>query len=116
LEYVQKGEKFTVLDPALPAEKPSKPPRILINSAGSVGGLILGLLAALATEFFGMSIISPQDITSASGLAVLGVIPIIQTQADRRARKRWMLVATTSAVVAVLACGAMVVYHYRGQI
>jgi polysaccharide biosynthesis transport protein len=115
LEFVQKGEKFIVLDPAQPAERPSNN-RILINTAGSFGGLVLGLLFALATEFLGMSIIAPQDITSASGLAVLGVIPIIQTRADRRVRKRWMLVATTSVVFAVLACGAIVVYHYRGQI
>ena len=114
LEFVQKGEKFIVLDPAQPAERPSNN-RILIDAVGSFGGLVLGLMLALTTEFLGMSIISPQDITSASGLAVLGVIPIIETRADRRTRKKWMLVATTSAAFAVLACGAIVVYHYRGQ-
>jgi len=114
LEVRQKGEKFVTLDVAQPAERPARPNRVLINIAGSFGGLILGLLLAVGKEFVGVSIIAPQDITSVSGLAVLGVIPVIQTRSDRRLRKKWMLLATTSAVAAVLACGAILFYHYQG--
>jgi len=41
----------------VPAERPTKPNRVLINCAGSLGGLVLGLLIALGREFFGMSIV-----------------------------------------------------------
>ena len=116
LEIRQKGEKFEILDPAQAAERPSRPNRWAINAAGSLGGLFLGLLLAIAPEFVGMSLISPQDITAASGFTVLGVIPVIRTRIDQRVRKRRILVATASAVVATLACGALLLYHYRGQI
>ena len=116
LEVRQKGEKFKPLDRALPAERPSSPNRLLINLAGSFGGLIFGLLLATANEFFAPSIVEAQDLAEATGLALLGEIPVIRTQADRRLRKMWILVATTSMVVAALAGGAVLIYHYRGPI
>ena len=86
LEIRQKGEKFEVLDPAQPAERPSSPKRDLINAGGAIAGLTLGLLMALATELLGMSITGAQDIIDASSLKVLGVIPVIETQRDRTTR------------------------------
>ena len=62
-----------------------------------------------------MSIIAPQDVTAASGLTVLGLIPIILTQSDRRVRKRRIIVAAASAVTAAIGCCAVLLYHYRGQ-
>ena len=114
LEIREKGERFSILDPAQPAERPSQPNRILINSAGSFGGLALGLLLALVTEFLGMSITSPEQITAATGLPVLEVIPMIQTHADRLIRKRRIVVAAAAtAVTGVLGCCALLLYHYR---
>jgi polysaccharide biosynthesis transport protein len=114
LEIRQKGEKFSVLDPAQPAERPSKPNRILINSAGAMGGLGLGLVLALITEFLGMSITSPDQITSTTGIPVLEVIPIIMTVDDRRRRKRRLMLATVSGtVMTMLICGAVLLVKYR---
>ena len=115
LEIRQKGEKFEILDPAQVPERPSRPNRPLINATGCLGGLLLGLLLATGREFFGMSIIAPQDVTAASGLTVLGLIPIILTQSDRRVRKRRIIVAAASAVTAAIGCCAVLLYHYRGQ-
>jgi succinoglycan biosynthesis transport protein ExoP len=117
LEIRQKGERFSILDPAQPAERPSQPNRILINGVGSIGGLALGLLLALITEFLGMSITSPEQITAATGLPVLEVIPVIRTHTDRRRRKRLLvLVAATAVATVIVGCVVlMVVYHYRPQ-
>jgi capsular polysaccharide biosynthesis protein len=116
LEIRQKSEKFTVLDAAQVPEKPSSPNRQLIDAAGSLAGLALGLLFALATEFLGMSITGPEQITVATGLPVLEVIPVIQTRADRLTRKRHVFWAAASGVVAVFACCAVLLYYYRAQI
>lgn len=113
LEIRQKGERFSVLDPAQPAERPSRPQRSLLNAMGSISGLGLGLLLALATEFLGMTITAPEQITALSGIPVLEVIPMIQTHADRVIRKRRIQLAGASAGIAVLGSFAFLLYHYR---
>lgn len=114
LEIRQKGERFTILDPAQPAEKPSGPKRLLINSIGAVAGLALGLLLALITEFLGVSITSPDQILASGGVAVLAVIPLIRTRSEQIARKRRLVMATASAVlVAIVASCAFLVYRWR---
>ena len=114
LEIRQKGEKFTVLDSAQPAQRPSSPNRPLINAGGAIGGLGLGLFLALLTEFLGMSITSPEQITESTGLAVLEVIPIIQTLSDmRRRKKRLIWGAVSGFAITILASGAFLFYHYN---
>lgn len=107
LEIRQKGEKFEVLDPGQPAGSPSSPNRPLINAAGGLGGLFVGMLLAISTEFLGMSITSPQALTSVSGLAVLEVIPVIQTATDRQIRKRRIFVTAASAAAITVVSGAI---------
>jgi capsular polysaccharide biosynthesis protein len=115
LEIRQKSEKFSILDPAQPPEKPSKPNRKLLDAAGALAGLVLGVILALGTEVLGMSITAPEQVTDISGIPVLEVIPIIETHIDRRRRKRRMVWATVSAaLVTVLAGSAVLFRHYRG--
>jgi polysaccharide biosynthesis transport protein len=116
LEIRQKGEKFEVLDPAQPAERPSSPMRTLINAVGAIAGLTLGLLMALATELLGMSITGAQDIIDASSLKVLGVIPVIETQRDRTTRRRRLVVAGASATFATLVLGAVLFIRYHARV
>jgi succinoglycan biosynthesis transport protein ExoP len=114
LEIRQKGEKFRVLDSAQPAQRPSSPNRPLLNAGGAIGGLGLGLFLALLTEFLGMSITSPEQITESTGLAVLEVIPIIQTLNDiRRRKKRLIWGAVSGCAITILASGAFLFYHYN---
>lgn len=116
LEIRQKGEKFTVLDPGQVPEKPSRPNRRLINSAGCLAGLALGLVLALITEFLGMSITLPEQVAATTGFPVLEVIPVIRTRLDRLIWRRWMIWGTASAVAIALLGGAVVIYHYRSQL
>jgi len=114
LEIRQKGERFSILDPAQPAEKPARPNRTLINAAGAMGGLVFGVLLALCTEFLGISITTAEQIKQISGIPVLEIIPRIETHADRRIRKKRLIMATLSGVAVTLAaCGVFLVYHFR---
>lgn len=116
LEVRQKGEKFSILDPAQPAQKPSKPNRPLLNASGCVGGLVLGLFLALITEFLGISISSAEHVNEATGLPVLEVIPTIDTQATKLARKRRVFIVSVSGAAAVLAVAAFLAVNYRGRL
>jgi polysaccharide biosynthesis transport protein len=114
LEIRQQGEKFSVLDPAQPAQRPSKPNRPVLNAGGAVAGLGLGLILALLTEFLGMSITGPEQITELTGLPVLEVIPVIYTHADVLRRKKRLVWGTASGVaVTIVACGAFLFYRYN---
>ena len=115
LEIRQKGERFTILDPAQVPEKPSRPNRILLNVAGSLGGLALGLVLALATEFLGITITSPEQIVTATGGLVLGVIPILRTRADQR-RRRWTVASAATGAVMLVLVGAFLLYQYHDRI
>lgn len=110
LEIRQKGEKFDVLDPAQVAERPSRPNRALINSAGAAAGLILGILCAVGTELLGMSITSAEDLTAAVNIPVLEVIPLILTRADKRRRTKRMVITSVSALATVLAVCAILFF------
>jgi polysaccharide chain length determinant protein (PEP-CTERM system associated) len=116
LELQQKAQKFVVLDPATVSEIPSWPNRPMFNLGGAAAGLALGFVLALLPEVFGMAIIAPQDITAASGLAVLEVIPVILTQNDQRMRTRRLLIATASAVIVTVIAGAALFLNFRNQI
>jgi polysaccharide biosynthesis transport protein len=113
LEVRQKGEKFSILDPAQPPASPSRPNRKMLNAGGSLAGLGLGLFLALATEFLGMSITSADHLIAATGLPVLEVIPLIETRVDRLARRKRMFVAAASGAAAAAGVGAILAYHFR---
>jgi uncharacterized protein involved in exopolysaccharide biosynthesis len=114
LEARQKGEQFTILDPAQVSEEPSEPNRLVRYLAGCLAGLALGLMGGLSTEFLGTTVTSSEQVARATGLGVLGVIPILRTQADRRRR----IVAVGAAVCAIIlvVAGVLLLYHFQGRI
>jgi protein tyrosine kinase modulator len=116
LEIRQKGEKFSILDPAQPAERPSKPNRKLFDLVGSFAGLVIGIALTLVTEIRGSSITAPDQVESALGdIPVLETIPLIETRIDQRRRKKRLMWATVSgALFVLLACFAGFLYRYRG--
>lgn len=113
LEIRQKGETFSVLDPAQPAERPSRPNRMLIDIGGSLGGLVLGLMLAIVTELFETSISAPEHLADMNGIPMLEVIPIIETQIERRLRKRRLILASASGVLlSAVVSGAFLLRHF----
>ncbi len=111
LEIRQKGEEFTVLDPAVPADRPFAPNRKLIDSVGALVGLCLGLFAALGTEWFGTTII---DISEVIVAPVLEVIPVIRTGRDRAVWKRRWVFAAFSATLGTALAALVYLLQKRG--
>ena len=104
LEKEQKGERFTLIDPARMPEKPFKPNRLAIGLIGLVLGIGAGVGLAALLEFSDQSVYTPQDLARVSSLPLLVSIPTILTPHDRRRRRGkrliWILVG-----ILLLACG-----------
>jgi polysaccharide biosynthesis transport protein len=96
MEEVQKGEKFTLIDPASFPEKPVSPKRWLIFLAGVILSLGVGFGAVALAEHLDHSVKNGDDLARFTGLPVLGSIMRIQTrediiQAGRKRKLIWMV-------------------------
>ena len=88
LETERKGEKFTLIEPPQPPEKPISPNRKLIVIVGLLLSLALGFGAVVAQNSFDASVRGPADIRQLLQVPALASIPILVTEADRRRRRR----------------------------
>jgi hypothetical protein len=111
LESERKGERFTLIEPALLPEKPFKPNRLAIVFLGLVFSLVGGLGAAAIAEVMNDAVRGRHGVLEILGEAPLAVIPYIVTADDIRKRtfRRSLLTfgAITTAIIA-----AVVVHFY----
>jgi polysaccharide chain length determinant protein (PEP-CTERM system associated) len=86
LEIREKGEKFEVLDAAVPPTGPVGPSRVLLSIAGLVGGLLAGVALAGVAEMNDDSVRSEHEAVHLAGKHVLGGIPFIESAEEKRKR------------------------------
>lgn len=110
LEKGQKGERFTIIDPPRLPEKPFKPNRLAIMLIGVVLGAGAGVGWAALREFTDQSVRSGDRLTLSTGFPVLGQIPNILTQKDRRRIMIRRLVTVSTALLVVVA--SIAVFHF----
>lgn len=110
LERRQIGEQFKLLDPARIAERPISPNRPRINFLGVIAGLAVGIGLIALLEYRDSSFKTDREVTSLLGLPVLAVVPVMQSDRDRRksTRRRWLRVASLGSTVA----GCLLVFAY----
>lgn len=109
LEKEQKGERFTLIDPARLPEKPYKPNRMAIVLIGLVLGAGAGVAFASLREFFDSSVRSVEALTRDTQIPVLAGIPEIRTVHDIRRKRRWN--ALKLAALMVLVVGGLTAVH-----
>jgi len=103
LEADRKGERFTLIDPPLPAQEPLSPNRLLILILGTVVSVALAAGAAAVLEATDSSVRGRSDLMALLQAAPLAVVPRIVNAADRRAlRRRRQLTLWAAAVGCVL--------------
>jgi len=101
LEKEQKGERFTLIDPARYPEKPFKPNRLMIFLIGIVFSLLAGIGSMLLFEITDDSAIDERKIFQITGIPVLAGIPVMETIQDiaQKKQKRTMLIACSIGVI-----------------
>jgi uncharacterized protein involved in exopolysaccharide biosynthesis len=105
LEDEQKGERFTLIDPPLPPEKPTSPNRGLILASGSLLGLVLSGLTVVLLEVKDGTVRSRRDLEALLEVPPLALVPIIETPTERARirRRRWLrLAAALGALILAL--------------
>ncbi len=109
LEKEQKGERFTLIDPARFPEKPYKPNRLAIMLIGLVLGIGAGIGVAALREFSDDAVRDADALAITTQFPVLAGIPEIITPKDIF-RRRFKRLAWTTAAAGVIV-GGLVVFH-----
>jgi polysaccharide biosynthesis transport protein len=111
LEKKQKGERFTLIDPARLPEKPCRPNRLAIVVIGTVLGVGAGIGLTTLRECSDTSIYSARYLTKATSFPILAMVPAIVTTRDRTRRRMQNIMLTVAAVGFV--AGGAAIFHYR---
>jgi succinoglycan biosynthesis transport protein ExoP len=110
MEQHQKGEKFTIIDPASFPESPIKPKKLLLILAGAFLGVGAGAVLMFGRESLDTSIKSVDELHSLTKALPLGVIGNITTAYDLARQRRWrlmLLAATGISIVMVI-----IIFHF----
>jgi uncharacterized protein involved in exopolysaccharide biosynthesis len=101
LEAERKGERFTLIDPALPPERPVSPNRPLILILGLLLSLVAAAAAALVADAMDSSVRSARDLRRLLGVDPLVVLPSMVTAEVLVARGERLRKVLISVAVAV---------------
>ena len=104
LETERKGERFTMIEPPLPPEKPVSPNRILILAMGLVLSLGAGFGAVIVRDMLDPSVRGVNDVRRLLSVPPLAAIPTIVTYreaATKRRVKRFSRLGTLAAVIVI---------------
>lgn len=110
LETEHKGERFTMIEPPLPPEKPISPNRFLILAIGTILGLGAGVGAVIVRDMLDQSVRGVQDIRALLSVAPLAAIPVILTAEEERKRRRTLRRSWQGAIAGLI--GLAVLVHF----
>jgi polysaccharide chain length determinant protein (PEP-CTERM system associated) len=110
LEKGQKGERFTLIDPARLPETPDKPNRLAIMLIGMVLGIGAGVGWASLREFTDLSIRDSESLVLATSFPVLGSIPDIKTEEDLQKEKKKRITIIIGMALCIVA--GLIVFHF----
>ena len=112
LERRQIGEQFNLLDAARLPERPFSPNRILISLFGILGGLAVGLGLIALLEYRDSTFKTDSELAGVLALPVLAVVPLMRSDAERRAEFRKRLLLNLGLGSTVLVCLAVLTYTF----
>jgi uncharacterized protein involved in exopolysaccharide biosynthesis len=117
LETRKQGELLEVLEQASLPQTPAKPNRWYWVTAGTFGGLLLGVFLTSGREMRDTSLKNLKDIRAYTGLPVLGSVPLVQSDfvEQRKRRLQWLAWSTACIVGFVLMLGSVYYYYTRGS-
>ena len=70
------GNNIRLIDAAMPPFAPVKPRKRFNMLLALIGGLVLGLFAAVLVEFIDQTVRTQEDVENKLGLPFLGIVPL----------------------------------------
>ena len=113
LETDRKGERFTVIEPPTAPEQPVSPNRPAIMALGTVLATGITFALVLVLEKLDPSVRGHNDLMHLLATAPLAVLPWIETEEDRRLRKRRRRYAMVGALASVVLSIGIVHLFFR---
>jgi polysaccharide biosynthesis transport protein len=108
LETHQAGERFEVLDPAIPPAGPGGPRRGLMILGGTLFGFLCGIGVAFLVEMTDESVRHEREAAQIFGKPVLAAVPII-TNTKEKLISRWRIAGlTTGTAFAAVVFGVLI--------
>ncbi|MDB4516171.1 Wzz/FepE/Etk N-terminal domain-containing protein [Crocinitomicaceae bacterium] len=102
MEKERKGEKFTLIDPAILPEEPISPNRPAIIFLSLVLALGAGVGSAAVAESVNASVRGAKGIVALLNTAPLAVIPYLPNAAETRARKQKRLIMLITVIAGII--------------
>ena len=105
MEKERKGEKFTLIDPAVLPEEPISPNRPAIIFLSLVLALGAGVGSAAVAESMNAAVRGAKGLVAILNTAPLAIIPYLPNEADSRAqskKKRITIIAVLAAMIIIL--------------
>lgn len=110
LEQERKGERFTLIDPAVLPEEPVSPNRPALLFLGLVFAVGAGVGFAFLLEALSPAIRGRDALYAISGMQPLVVVPYIETEKEtKKEQGKWLRLAIIGVVIVVV---ALVAFHF----
>jgi uncharacterized protein involved in exopolysaccharide biosynthesis len=109
IENLSKGQRITVLEPAVAPSEPNSPNRRLIAAGGVAMGGALGLGLVVLLELLNSSIRRPKDLETGLGIRAFGTVPLMRTPGQIRRRR--LIILSAFLLVAVGIPAALTYVH-----
>jgi polysaccharide chain length determinant protein (PEP-CTERM system associated) len=115
MEQRQKGERFRILDPAVPSHLPAAPNRLRLFLVSLVLCVGLGAGALILAEMLDTSFHSVNELRAFTSVPVLVSIPRIVTEADRQRQQRRFRMAAAGAMLGLVLIAGITYFIGHGN-
>lgn len=110
IEVTARGQRISVIDPAIPPSEPAEPNRKLVVAAGFGAGIVLTAAWLFLLDVLNKTVRRPAELVSALGITPFGTVPYLPTRAEIHLRRKMIVTGTVLAILSFALLLALVLF------